>query len=306
MKRVAAIDCGTNSIRLLIADVDGSDLRDVVREMRIVRLGEGIDKSGDLDAAAVERTLAAVSEYAQLIADAKVDATRFVGTSAMRDARNGSAFIEAVRNILGVTPEVIPGAEEAQLSFRGAINSLRAPAPQLVVDIGGGSTEFVFGPNRVEEAISIDMGSVRLTERFYLIPGEKDTQLVAYHFVEEQLDRVEKVIDFSDLGSLVGVAGTVTSLAAYHFQVPRYSPETTHGQKLTWSSWQDAARYMIEAPVDQKAALPFMPQGRADVIEGGAIIWSAIVERVSSRAPGLDGAFVSEHDILDGIAESLV
>lgn len=305
MRRVAAIDCGTNSIRLLIADVAGGALHDLVREMRIVRLGEGVDRTGMLAPAAVQRTLQAVAEYAEMIEEYQVSATRFVGTSAMRDAGNGEEFIRAARDLIGVTPEVIPGAEEAQLSFRGAISSLSAPAPQMVVDIGGGSTEFVFGAGKAESALSLDMGSVRLTERFRLTPGLRENEEQARDFVATQLDQVENQINLADLGALVGVAGTVTTLAAKHCGVQSYSPEVTHGKFLTWQQWHSAARFMIDEAVATKAALPFMPPGRADVIGGGALIWSVIIDRVSQRCPDLAGAYVSEHDILDGIAASL-
>lgn len=300
MKSVAAIDCGTNSIRLLIATETPTGLVDVDREMRIVRLGQGVDRTGRLADAAVERTLAAVREYQERISHHDVDRIRFVGTSAMRDANNGKQLMDSVEAIIGVRPEIIPGAEEAALSFRGAVSSLTAPAPRMIVDIGGGSTEFVFGGDTPEAAISIDMGSVRVTERFGSDFG------AAAQWIDRKLDVAESTVDFTRLGSLVGVAGTVTTLAAHSLGATGYQPELTHGKFLTWEQWNAAADFMMDQPVEVKAALPFMPQGRADVIGAGALIWQRIIHRVAQRTPELGGAYVSEHDILDGIALSLV
>lgn len=300
MKSVAAIDCGTNSIRLLIAKETPTGLVDLVREMRIVRLGQDVDRTGRLADTAVERTLAAVREYQEIISHHDVERTRFVGTSAMRDAHNGKQFMDSVEAIIGVRPEIIPGEEEAALSFKGAVSSLTAPAPRMIVDIGGGSTEFVYGAEAPEAAISIDMGSVRVTERF---GSDFDA---AAQWVDDKLDQVEHTIDFARLGALVGVAGTVTTLAAHSLGATRYQPELTHGQFLTWKQWNDAADFMKDQPVEVKAALPFMPPGRADVIGAGALIWQRIINRVDKRLPKLGGAYVSEHDILDGIALALV
>lgn len=300
MKSVAAIDCGTNSIRLLIAKETPTGLVDLVREMRIVRLGQDVDRTGTLADTAVERTLAAVREYQEIISHHDVERTRFVGTSAMRDAHNGKKFMDSVDTIIGVRPEIIPGEEEAALSFKGAVSSLTAPAPRMIVDIGGGSTEFVYGAEAPEAAISIDMGSVRVTERF---GSDFDA---AAQWIDDKLDQVERTIDFARLGALVGVAGTVTTLAAHSLGATRYQPELTHGQFLTWKQWNDAVDFMKDQPVEVKAALPFMPTGRADVIGAGALIWQRIINRVDQRLPKLGGAYVSEHDILDGIALALV
>lgn len=356
MKRVAAIDCGTNSIRLLIADCEARaaadrgasggrkpaeemTLRDQVREMRIVRLGEGVDHTGRLSQAAIDRTLAALSDYRDLIEKYGIEedsiakdgvaaegtdgegarAIRFVATSAMRDASNGVEVLTAIENVLGVAPEIIPGSEEAALSFQGALSSLAAApaAPTLLVDVGGGSTEFVIGTGDgaeadgagVAQSISVDMGSVRVTERFHVKPGDREATRRAAGWVDEQLDRVEDVIDFGAVGALVGVAGTVTTLAAWALGVDEYDPDRTHGQFLTWDQWDRAARFMIDAPIEEKAQLNFMPPGRADVIGAGALIWERVLHRLRARsvAAGRDlgGAFVSEHDVLDGIALSI-
>lgn len=316
MRRVAAIDCGTNSIRLLIAEVSalpgGSiHLTDLVREMRIVRLGQGVDQTGELAPEAVARTLEAVEEYRQLIAEHRVDASRFVATSAMRDASNGQELVARVRDILGVQPEIIPGSEEAELSFRGATSSLSRPSgmPSLVVDIGGGSTEFVFGVDQVAAATSINMGSVRVTERFGIVPGATASEEAAVAWIDAQLDEVEGIVDLGQVRSLIGVAGTVTTLAAQHLGVTTYSPDVTHGAFLSWDEWQKSVRFMVDEPVEVKAALGFMPRGRADVIGAGALIWGRVLERVRVRTAAageaLGGAYVSEHDILDGIAQSI-
>ncbi len=297
---VAVIDCGTNSIRLLIAKPVGNGLCDVVREMRIVRLGQDTDSTGRLSDAAVTRALHALSEYKEMIEEAGANPVRFVGTSAMRDATNGQAFQEAVTKLLGVRPEVIEGTEEAALSFAGAIGSLNAPSPRLVVDIGGGSTEFVLGEDSVRAAVSIDMGSVRVTERY---GNEIDR---AASWIDEQLDKAFTVVDVTSLGALVGVAGTVTTLAAFELGAKEYDPDLTHGKLLTWQQWDDAINYMKMEPVEVKAALPFMPKGRADVIGAGALIWERILLAVHERSPDLTGAYVSERDILDGAAGALL
>lgn len=312
MNRVAAIDCGTNSVRLLIADpqTDGT-LTDVVREMRIVRLGEGVDDTGRLSAAAIDRTLRALAHYGELIRAHQPQSVRFVATSAMRDASNGEDVIEAVSELLGVKPETISGANEASLSFRGAISSFRTPPalPTMIVDIGGGSTELVTGTEDVDTAISVNMGSVRVTERFNTQPGDHRATAAARTWIDAQLDEAEEVVDFSSVRSVVGVAGTVTTVAAKALGLTEYAPDQSHGQFLTWNRWQDAITFMVEATIDEKASLRYMPPGRADVIGAGALIWERILARVRKRTKQagaeLTGAYVSEHDVLDGIALSI-
>ncbi len=317
---MAAIDCGTNSLRLLIAERaqttsaegGGMPLRDLEREMRIVRLGEGVDQTGRLSDAAVARTLAGVDEYADLIDRYGVDRVRFVGTSAMRDATNGEQFMASVQQRLGVKPEVVPGTEEASLSFSGATATLegKPASPVLLVDIGGGSTEFVVGEETVSRSLSVDMGSVRVTERFGTDSIDAQRIRDASDWVDAQLDRVADSVGFANLGSVVGVAGTVTTLAAWVLGVPVYSPELTHGRLLSWEDWEEAAEFMITQPTRVKAALPVMPPGREDVIGAGAIVWRQILRRVRSETEAvgksLAGAYTSEHDVLDGIALSLL
>lgn len=310
---IAAIDCGTNSIRLLVAGahLEGEtvSLQDLSRQMRIVRLGEGVDETGALSQAAIDRTLSAVEEYRQIMRDFDVQDMEFVATSAMRDASNGGELTAKVEEILGVAPQIVPGTKEAELSFVGAVDSLGdIPKPALVVDIGGGSTEFVFGDTKVQASKSIDMGSVRLTERFglnRLVEGSSDQEeafMRARDWVRRQLEeKLAGIIPLVDLSSLVGVAGTVTTLGAYTLGVTKYNPNKTHGQFLSWQQWNSAADFMIHTPVAQKAKLGFMPQGRADVIAAGAIIWQEIIAWIR-RGTSLQGAYLSEHDILDGIA----
>lgn len=321
MTRVAAIDCGTNSIRLLVADAhtDGNGattLIDITRQMRIVRLGQGVDRTGRLDPAAIDRTIDAVVEYERMIHRLGATALRFVGTSAMRDASNRLEFADAVRTVLGVDPEVVEGTEEAALSFMGAVCGLDAdtPAPMLVVDIGGGSTELVLGDTRVRQAISIDMGAVRVTEKFFSdcdpaagIPA--DAQDRAAKWIDEQLEHARTSVDFDRVATLVGVAGTVTTVTAQALELTSYQPELIHAARLSPEQIDRAVRFMVDQPVPVKAALGFMPEGREDVIAAGALIWSRIVRRIDDEAAaqgrGLDEVITSEHDILDGIALSI-
>lgn len=321
MTRVAGIDCGTNSIRLLVADAhrreDGSlGLTDLTRQMRIVRLGQGVDRSGRLDPAAIDRTIDAVVEYERMIHRLGATAVRFVATSATRDAENRQEFVDAVRAVLGIEPEVVEGTEEAALSFSGAVSALGAgePVPMLVVDIGGGSTELVLGDSKVRQAISVDMGAVRVTEKFFAqcapeqgIPAAEEERAAAW--IDEQLDNAERVVDLDRVATLVGVAGTVTTLTAQALGLPTYQPEKIHGARLSLAQIDEAVRFMIDQPVAVKAALGFMPDGRQDVIAAGALIWSRIVHRVVGRAATrgtrITSACTSEHDILDGIAMSI-
>lgn len=286
-------------MRLLVAEETPGGLVDLAREMRIVRLGQDVDRTGRLAEAAVERTLGALEEYRQIIESFGTEKIRFVGTSAMRDAENGAEFRARAKELLGVDPEVVPGTVEANLSYTGAVLSLETPAPRLVIDIGGGSTEFVRGAAEMESALSIDIGSVRVTERF----GVNFEQAAGW--IDEQLDQVLATISIADLGALIGVAGTVTTLAAHSIGVTEYDPQLTHGAFLNWQQWETECDFMIHAPIEEKALLPVMPKGRADVIAGGALIWQRIIRLVARSCPGLSGAYVSERDILDGIALAL-
>lgn len=309
--RVAAIDCGTNSIRLLIADVDdGGHLTDVVREMRVVRLGEGVDATGRLSEAALQRTFEAAEEYARLIGDHGADQTRFVATSATRDAANRNDFTEGIRQRLDVEPEVISGDEEAALSFAGAASVLDSLDDQrvLVVDIGGGSTEFVAGgTGGVIAARSMDMGCVRFTERFLKSDPPTDTEIHAMTVeVESMIETAQTQVDFEQTTSMVGVAGSITTVAAHALALPAYVPEAINGSELDADSVRAAATGLLSMTRTERTELPYMHPGRVDVIGAGALIWRTIVERLVEATGGrLKTVIASEHDILDGIALSI-
>ena len=299
MTRVAAIDCGTNALRLLIADVDASGvLRDVVRLMRTVRLGEGVDSTGEFSAAALERTFAVCDEYAQLIAEHGAERSRFVATSASRDVSNRAQFVDGVTARMGISPEVIAGTEEAGLSYEGATRSLfDVVAPALVVDIGGGSTEFVLG----EQSVSVNIGCVRMTERHLHSdpPTAAEIELVRSDLAEA-MRRAGESVDLRAAGTLVGVAGTVTTVAARALGLSSYDPEVLHGAIIERKSLERAIADLVAMTRAERAALPYMHHGRVDIIGGGALVLGAVVEAV-----GLSQVTVSECDILDGIVYRL-
>lgn len=310
--RTAAIDCGTNSIRLLIADVandGGAGLTDVVRLMRVVRLGEGVDATGNLSDAALERTFDAVDEYAGLIREHGAERIRFVATSATRDAGNREVFVAGVRDRLGVEPEVVSGAEEAELSFTGAASVLpsEADAPVLVVDLGGGSTEFVVGAaNRVTAARSMDMGCVRFTERFLRSDPPTESEIAAAgKEIGRMIDEAHAAVDLSSVHGIIGVAGSITTVTAHALKLPEYQSERIHGTELSMTDIDDAAGSLLHMPRAERKALSYMHPGRVDVIGAGALIWRSIVQRVAEATDGrVQSAVASEHDILDGIALS--
>lgn len=314
--RVAAIDCGTNSIRLLIADVVTREhhpaLKDVVREMRIVRLGQGVDATGWLAEAALERTFAAVDEYAALITEHGADRVRFVATSATRDAGNRDVFVAGIRSRLGVVPEVVSGDEEAALSFRGALNAAPGLDPAdrvLVVDVGGGSTECVLGtPREVLAARSVDVGCVRMTERHLgSNPPTEEQQAHVLRDVDEAMDVVVRTVPLEQTTRLVGVAGTVTTVTAMAMGLKRYDPDRINGTVLNVADVDRACRELTAMTRKQRARLGFMHEGRVDVIGAGALVWRRVVERVARATDGrVDTVTASEHDILDGIGLSLV
>lgn len=302
---VAAIDCGTNAVRLLVADVtDAGVLHEHVRLMRIVRLGEGIDRTGEFAPAALERTFAALDEYAGVIADRGVERVRFVATSASRDARNRDAFVEGVRSRLGISPEVISGTEEAALSFLGAVRGLPAglvEVPALVVDIGGGSTEFVLGVDAPERAVSVDVGCVRMTERHLVGDPPTSTQIAAtWTDIDAAVSRAAQTVPLGDASCFVGLAGTVTTVAAMAMDLPEYDEALLHGCVIGYDAVVDVTARLLAMTRAERAALPFMHPGRVDVIAGGAMVLQAAM-----RAAGADRVIVSETDILDGIVYSL-
>jgi len=303
--RVAAIDCGTNTIKLLIGDLHASGESSVtVREMRMVRLGQGVDATGRLADEALERTFAAIDEYAALIAEQHVDRIRFCATSASRDAQNADAFVAGVRVRLGVEPEVVSGAEEAALAFDGAVRNLRdAPAePVLVIDIGGGSTELVLGTTATgpSAAVSMDIGSVRLHERH--LPGDPPTAdevAACVAAIDEHLDRAP--VPLGEAATVVGVAGTVTSVGAGVLGLAAYDRSLVDQAVLSVDDVHALVERLLAMTVAERLALPWLHPGRADVIGAGALILSRVLRR--SRVTTL---VVSEADILDGIAWSLV
>jgi exopolyphosphatase/guanosine-5'-triphosphate,3'-diphosphate pyrophosphatase len=325
-RRVAAIDCGTNSIRLLIADLNppappdpertqaspgqpdptAPPLADLAREMRIVRLGEGVDRSGRLSEAALDRTIGALREYASLIAEAKPEAIRMVATSATRDAANSREFTDRVLAVLGVAPEVISGDEEARLSFAGATRELAGGAaspPYLVTDIGGGSTEFILGDAAVAAARSVDVGCVRLTERhLHGDPPGRQERADTVADIDRALDQVAvSVPGAAAAATFVGLAGSVTTVAAIALGLDHYDSARIHHARVSASRVREISGELLAMTRAERAAIGAMHPGRVDVIGAGALV----LDRVMTRF-GFAEVLVSEHDILDGIAWSLV
>ena len=300
--RVAAIDCGTNSIRLLIADIDGSNFREVVRDMEIVRLGQGVDETGQFHPDAITRTLAAVDKFAAEITKRGVEKIRFCATSATRDATNRRLFVDGVRERLGIEPEVISGDEEAALSFAGAIKDLDpANGPFLVVDIGGGSTEFVFGTSRVEAARSVNIGCVRMTERHFDTDPVATEQIeLARTDIQAAIAQAAAVVPITKAKTLVAVAGTATTVAAAALELPEYDRYAIHLSRISAQQTHDAATMFGTSTREQRLSLGYMHPGRVDVIAAGSLVLSEIM-----KATGAIEFVASESDILDGMAYSL-
>ncbi len=324
MKRVAAIDCGTNSIRLLVADGGPAGLRDVHREMRVVRLGEGVDETGRLAPAAIERTRLALADYAATIRELGATDVRMVATSASRDADNADEFRAVVRRELGVEPEVITGLAEAALSFTGAVAGLPGMAdPLLLADIGGGSTELVLGsahsaaPPRpagdpasalarpgpaVIAAHSMDVGCVRMTERHLREDPPTEAQVqAALADLRLALQAATADVPVGHAAAFVGVAGTVTTIAAIALDLPAYDPDAIHGSVIDYLQVCEVTERLLKMRRAERAALPVMHPGRVDVIGGGALVLRTLMEFIGARE-----VIASEHDILDGIALSLL
>ena len=300
--RVAAIDCGTNSIRLLIADIDESNFREVIRDMEIVRLGQGVDETGQFHPDAIARTLAAVDKFAAEIAKRGVEKIRFCATSATRDATNRHLFVDGVRERLGIEPEVISGDEEAALSFAGAIKDLDpSNGPFLVVDIGGGSTEFVFGTSTVEAARSVNIGCVRMTERHFASDPATAEQIEAARAdIQAAIAQAAAVVPITTAKSLVAVAGTATTVAAAALDLPEYDRYAIHLSHISTQQVHDAATMFAATNREQRLALGYMHPGRVDVIAAGSLVLSEIM-----KATGATEFVASESDILDGMAYSL-
>ncbi|WP_318210164.1 Ppx/GppA phosphatase family protein [Streptomyces sp. SJL17-1] len=303
MTRVAGIDCGTNSIRLLVADIhpETGDLVELDRRMTIVRLGQGVDKTGRLAPEALERTFAACRAYAEVIEELGAEKLRFVATSASRDAENRQDFVNGVVEILGVEPEVITGDQEAEFSFTGATGELHGDDRRLVVDIGGGSTEFVVGNRHVEAARSVDIGCVRLTERHvrHDPPTAEEADAIRAD-VRAALDLAAETVPIDTAETLVGLAGSVTTVAAIALGLPEYDSEKIHHARITAAQVAEVTDRLLASTHAERAAIPVIHPGRVDVIIAGAIVLREIVERV-----GAHEVVVSEHDILDGIALSV-
>ncbi|QLE72376.1 Ppx/GppA family phosphatase [Streptomyces rectiverticillatus] len=329
MTRVAAVDCGTNSIRLLVADLDPATgaFTELDRRMTIVRLGQGVDRTGRLAEEALERTFAACREFAEVIRELKAERVRFVATSASRDAENREDFVRGVVDILGVEPEVISGDQEAEFSFTGATKELSGrddlARPFLVVDIGGGSTEFVVGEEHARPspattlagdasrrpslfARSVDVGCVRMTERHLVADGAvvdpptPERIAAIREDVEAALDLAEETVPLAEARTLVGLAGSVTTVAAIALGLTEYDWTRIHHARISLEQVREITGKLLAATHEQRAAIPVIHPGRVDVICAGALVLQAVMERV-----GAHEVVVSEHDILDGIAWSV-
>jgi exopolyphosphatase / guanosine-5'-triphosphate,3'-diphosphate pyrophosphatase len=307
-RRVAAVDCGTNSIRLLVADVDPArgQLTDVDRRLEIVRLGEGVDRTGRLASAALDRTIGALRGYADIIASSSATAVRMVATSATRDAENSADFVARVKDVLGVAPEVITGDEEARLSFTGATRELAGsagwPPPYLVADIGGGSTEFVLGDQAgVHAAASVNIGCVRMTERhLHGDPPSAAEVAAASADIDAALDEVGASVPAAEARTLVGLAGSVTTVAGIALGLETYDAARLHHTWVTAAQVHTVTGGLLAQTRAERAAIGLMHPGRVDVIGGGALVLDRIMTTF-----GFAGVLVSEHDILDGMAWSL-
>jgi exopolyphosphatase / guanosine-5'-triphosphate,3'-diphosphate pyrophosphatase len=315
-RRVAALDCGTNSLRLLVADVDPdrAQLSDVARRMEIVRLGQGVDKTGRLAPEALDRTIGVLREYAGLISDSAAQAVCMVATSATRDADNAAEFVRRVKDVLGVAPEVLTGTQEAMLSFTGATAELdpdRDGGPFLVTDIGGGSTEFVLGRPAAlgaaglaepdVHAISVNIGCVRMTERHLRDDPPTGAQVAAATAdIDAALDTVAGALPAGQARTLIGLAGSVTTVAAMAMGLPAYDPGRIHHARVSAADVHTVTRGLLAQTRTARAAIGVMHPGRVDVIGGGALVLDRIMERF-----GFGEVLASEHDILDGIAWSL-
>ena len=309
--RVAAFDCGTNSLRLLIADVaaDGT-LTDLRRETRIVRLGQGVDATGEFAPEALERTFAVAKKVAEVAADYQPEKLRFVATSASRDVKNRDEFFAGIFSILGVVPDVIPGEEEARLSFLGATARLEdADGPYVVMDLGGGSTELVLGHDDVQAAVSMDIGSVRLTERHMPVETPSEDQIqAALTDIDGQLDQAAKIVDFSAPRTFIGVAGTVTTITAGILGLESYQRERIHGAHISVADVADESRRLLAMDRQTRTDLPYMHTGSVEVIGAGSLLFARIVARFDQAVTAAGGSLdirISETDILDGTALDL-
>ncbi len=308
--RVAGIDCGTNSIRLLIADVPGDNdpLVDVVRRMEVARLGQGVDRTGRFDPEALERTLAFVDEFADQCRDYGVESIRFAATSATRDASNRDIFLNGVKQRLGIEAQVLSGKQEARASFEGATSVLGefTEEPFLTVDLGGGSTELVLGLNdgTILAEASMNVGCVRMRERHMQSdPATEEEITAARADVQAALDGIG--LDLSDTRTLIGLAGTITTITAKVLDLPAYNPDRIHGAEMSLADVDGVCEWFIRSTTEERSKLPFLHLGRIDVIHSGALVWQEIIRRVAAETAAkipLTHTITSEHDILDGLA----
>jgi len=303
MSQVAVIDCGTNSIRLLIAEISGSNFKEVIRTMEIVRLGQGVDENKAFHPDAINRTLSAVKSFKEIIDENKVDKIRFCATSATRDAMNRNLFIDGVRDILNVQVEVIPGEEEAALSFTGATYQLdQGSGPFLVVDIGGGSTEFVYGDKKVISAKSVNIGCVRMSERHLTNqPPTMDQIASAIVDIDIAITQAAVSVPINSAKSLIAVAGTATTVAAAALDLSKYDRDLIHLSKISADKVHKVAQMFQSMNKSEISALPYMHEGRVDVITAGSLVLSRVM-----AATGAVEFVASESDILDGMAFSLI
>ena len=306
---MAAIDCGTNSLRLLVAELPPpsappiTPLTDLTRRMEIVRLGQGVDRTGRLDPEAIERTRVALARYAAEIRALGARRVRMCATSATRDAANAHDFLAMVIDTLGVAPEVVTGDEEARLSFTGAVRGLPRDArpPFLVVDIGGGSTEVVMGESTVDGAISVDIGCVRMTERHLRSDPPTPAEISAAEAdIAGPVDQALAAVPGRDAATLIGLAGSVTTVVAIALGLPAYDAGRIHHARASYEEVAKVTQDLLAMSAAQRLEIPVMHPGRADVIGAGALILRVIMERA-----GMASVVASEHDILDGIAWSL-
>ena len=305
MKRVAALDCGTNSIRLLIAEENpgASTFTEISRKMSIVKLGEGVDRNKAFLPDAISRTLASLKVFAADIAEAKVEQVRFCATSATRDAQNRDDFLIPVAEILGITPEVISGEEEARLSFKGATQGLdKASGPFLVVDIGGGSTEFVLGSDHVDAARSVNIGCVRMSERHFKNDPPTQSEIEsAREDIKHAIALAAEVVPIKKAKTLVAVAGTATTVAAAALTLEKYDSELIHLAKIGAIETRRVSNWLLSLTRQERSGLGYMHPGRVDVIAAGSLVLAEIIE-----ATGLKSFTASENDILDGMVWSML
>ena len=305
MRRVAALDCGTNSIRLLIAEENpgASAFTEISRKMSIVKLGEGVDKNKAFLPDAISRTLAALKAFAAEIAEAKVEKVRFCATSATRDAQNRDDFLIPVAQILGITPEVISGDEEAKLSFLGATQALsKSDGPFLVIDIGGGSTEFVFGVEQVEAARSVNIGCVRMSERHFKNDPPNQSEIDSARIdIRNAIAQAAEVVPIKNAKTLVAVAGTATTVAAAALNLAEYDSELIHLAKISAKETRRVSDWLLTLTRQERSDLGYMHPGRVDVIAAGSLVLAEIIE-----ATGLESFVASENDILDGMVWSML